>query len=321
MNNATFAWGFRVAGALHAPRRLVTWRKAWAAHCGLEIDTNEAYLSAWLFGLELLKHVKVTSGIAGFAGPTWAEWVPIDIDGIGPDPVGDALDRTRRLLTFLERETSAGLHQLSCWFSGGKGFHILLPVVGLYAEPGSAFHSTARRFVEHIGRASDARPDLAIYDAARLLRAPNTRHPKSGLFKVPIPGDELMEISAEGVRRLAAEPRTGDIPEPTVWCDWHAASWWREAKQTAESIPARRPGSSPRTQLNRATLGFMRNGADAGERHSRLFQAAANLGEFDCPDRLALALLFEPARDSGLSPSEINRAIADGLQYGKRGPV
>lgn len=86
MNEQPFTYGFRVVGGPHEPRRLVTWRKAFAAHCVGDVDTHEAYLSAWTYGPELVAHMKATGGVAGYAGPTWADWIPIDIDGAGPDP-------------------------------------------------------------------------------------------------------------------------------------------------------------------------------------------------------------------------------------------
>ena len=42
--------------------------------------------------------------------------------------------------------------------------------------------------------------------------------------------------------------------------------------------------------LNRQTLDFIRDGAEAGDRHRLLFSAAANLGEFGCLSDLAHAL-------------------------------
>ena len=70
-------------------------------------------------------------------------------------------------------------------------------------------------------------------------------------------------------------------------------------------------------RLNRATLEFIRDGAGTGDRHRLLFSAAANLAEFGCPQSLAEALLCESALDSGLSPSEVRRQIACGLDHQK----
>ncbi len=317
MNTDAFPYGFRVAGGPHEPRRLVTWRKAWAAHCAGDAAPGEAYLSAWCYGPDLLAHLKQTGGVAGYAGPCWADWIPLDLDGAGADPVADALGRTCALLVWLESQ-GARLDALSCWFSGGKGFHVLLPNTGLATGPGPNFRAAARAFVDRIGRESGSAPDLAIYDAVRILRAPNTRHPKTGLFKVPIPADDLMRISADGVRRLAAEPRPGDVPEPGLWCDWTLGGLWgtvEAAADTARTAAPADPGA--RVDLNRATLDFIREGAPPGEREQRLFQAAANLGEFGADERLAAALLLPAALDCGLAPGEARRAVACGLARGK----
>jgi len=313
-----FSWGFRVKGGPHEVRKLVKWGKAFAAYCAGEAGTSEAYLSAWTYGPELLGHMKAHRGVAGFAGPCFAEWLPLDIDGAGADPVADALDRTRRLLAWLESE-GTDLDKLSCWFSGGKGFHVLLPVVGLVgAEPGPGFNKPARAFVARIGAATGAGPDLAIYDAVRIFRAPNTRHPRTGLYKIPLRADEVLGISADGVRRLAVEPCPGDVPEPEVWCDWRIGGpggLWGEALNEAKATPPA-PVAADRENLNRATLDFIRRGTVNGERERRCFMAAANLAELGADERLAAALLLESALDSGLAPNEARRAIAGGVKHG-----
>ena len=51
---------------------------------------------------------------------------------------------------------------------------------------------------------------------------------------------------------------------------------------------------------------------------TRLFSAAANLAELGCGFDLAWGLLSEAGLDSGLSPSEVKRQIACGLDHGRR---
>ncbi|OQC05770.1 MAG: hypothetical protein BWX80_01888 [Candidatus Hydrogenedentes bacterium ADurb.Bin101] len=84
----------------------------------------------------------------------------------------------------------------------------------------------------------------------------------------------------------------------------------------AASVPDK---ASERDSLNRATLEFIADGAANGERHNRLFQAAANLGEFGASEKLAAALLVEAARDSGLPSREIADTIAAGVAHGRKG--
>ncbi|HQL95553.1 MAG TPA: DNA primase, partial [Candidatus Hydrogenedentes bacterium] len=87
------------------------------------------------------------------------------------------------------------------------------------------------------------------------------------------------------------------------------------AADTARTAATADP--SARENLNRATLDFIREGAPPGEREKRLFQAAANLGEFGADERLATALLLPAALDCGLAPGEARRAVACGLARGK----
>src|SRR5262249_5630631 len=96
--------------------------------------------------------------------------------------------------------------------------------------------------------------------------------------------------------------------------DWQAAlqAVEREAEGEARRRAAVADGA-PR--LNRATLDFIRDGADQGDRHRLLFSAAANLAEFRCPPALAHALLVEAALDSGLPPADVRRQIECGLQH------
>ena len=68
-------------------------------------------------------------------------------------------------------------------------------------------------------------------------------------------------------------------------------------------------------RLNRDTLAFIQHGAEEGERHPRLFRAAANLREFAAPPALIHALLTEPAMDTGLAPAEVKRQIECGIAH------
>jgi hypothetical protein len=49
--------------------------------------------------------------------------------------------------------------------------------------------------------------DYSICDRLRLLRLPNTRDRESGLYKVPLRVEELMDAEPEEIRRIARHPR------------------------------------------------------------------------------------------------------------------
>ena len=161
--------------------------------------------------------------------------------------------------------------------------------------------------------------DTSIYDRVRAFRAPNSKHPRSGLHKRRLTHQELIGLSVEGICKLAKKPAPFDLPNPkgssaAAAQDWQAAV---AAAGEQESIGVRYCASSVAgtAQLNRLTLDFLRDGAEEGERAVRLFSAAANLAEFGCPPALAHALLTDAALDSGLPPSEVRRQIDCGLRH------
>jgi hypothetical protein len=129
-------------------------------------------------------------------------------------------------------------------------------------------------------------------------------------------------LRTEAIVRLAATPEPFDIPtpppaNPQAVADWQAAS--DEVGRAAAANTERRERRNGCATLNRSTLAFIRDGAATGDRHRLLFSAAANLAEFGCPPDLALALLTEPALDSGLPPADVRRQIECGLNHGPKG--
>jgi hypothetical protein len=159
-----------------------------------------------------------------------------------------------------------------------------------------------------------------VYDRVRAIRAPNSRHPKTGFNKRRLSFDELLNLSTAGILRLAADSAPFDLPDPPApndqaIADWHAAS--EEVERSATAHQDRRANGN--AMLTRATLAFIRDGAGPGHRHRLLFSAAANLAEFGCPPALAHALLTDAGLDTGLTPSEVRRQIDCGLAHNGNG--
>jgi hypothetical protein len=186
----------------------------------------------------------------------------------------------------------------------------------LCGAPGASveFNQVCRALAESLAASLQVTIDAGVFDKVRAFRAPNSRHPKTGLRKRRIEFDELLGLSTNAIVRLAAEPEPFDIPAPPAANAKAVADWQAAAATVAEqrqAVATRR--ASGDAKLNRTTLDFIRDGAMQGDRHRLLFSCAANLGEFGCPTELAMALLTEAGLDSGLSPSEVRRQILCGL--------
>lgn len=323
MNN--FRFGFRIVGPCCGERRLIDWSTAFAAYAVLDAQADvdsEAYLSAFTFGDDFRQHLDATGSTKGFDGPCWSAWLWFDIDR--DDLETSRRDAARLALSLIERYRFDD-DDLLLFFSGGKGFHVGLPTASFGPEPSPTFHRGARKFAEGLAAAAGVVIDAGVYDKVRAFRAPNSRHPKTGLHKRPLALDELVRLSAATIQELAREPRPFDVP---VFGDRHqridqAVADWQAAvalvAREAEANTQRRIANGSAT-LNRTTMDIIRNAAALpnGDRHRLLFSAAANLGEFGCSIELAWSLLSESGLDAGLPPSEVRRQIDCGLRHGGR---
>jgi len=313
-------FGFRILGSCHEARRLVDADAAFVAYCQCDerADLNcEAYLSAFRFGDDFRKRADQWGrlDVKAFDGVCWSCWLWFDIDR--PD-IGQALRDVRRLLAFTAERYSLDDDALLIFFSGRKGFHVGVPTLLFAAEPSHNFNAVCRQLAERLGELAGVTIDRAVYDKVRAFRAPNSRHPKTGLHKRRLTFDELMGLSVDAVLRLAATPEAFELidfnpPKLQAETDWQEATR-RVVAQAEASIERRANGI---VRLNRQTLDVIRNVEPiaAGDRHRLLFSSAANLAEFGCPAELVHALLSEAGLDAGLSPSEVRRQVDCGMRH------
>jgi hypothetical protein len=315
MNN--FSICFRVVGPLSGERRLCEGAVAFIACCRCDpaarTDT-ESYLSAFQFDEEFQRFVNEHGTVAGFSGPTWALYIWFDIDR--EDDLESARMDASKLITFLNNRFGCR-NGLLIFFSGKKGFHIGLSTQYFAdCEPSIDFHRITRNLAEHLAGLAGVQIDTGIYDRVRCFRAPNSRHPKTGLHKRRLTLAELTDLGVTKILELAQQPRPFTPPKLLSNVAQHTD--WRDTadRVAAASVVRAQIDQQGREQLNRLTLDYIRNGAAVGERHNHLFSAAANLAEFDCPLKLAEALLMESALNCGIAPDDARRHITRGLDHG-----
>lgn len=315
-------YGFRIVGPCTEERRLVDWRAAFSGYASLDerAEVNrEAYLSAFTFGDDFRQHLNATGSNKGFDGHCCSSWLWFDIDRADLE---DARIDSARLASTLVERYSLDDDELLIFFSGSKGFHIGLSTGLWHPTASTEFNRLARRLAEAIALKASVTIDCGVYDKVRALRAPNSRHPKTGLHKRALTFHELTRLSVERIKELAREPMEFDVPTITI-SNEQAVHDWAETTQRVEletqANRERRATATGSGKLNRATLDFIRDGATSGDRHRSLFAAAANLAEFGCPPELAHGLLTEAALDSGLSPSEVRRQIDCGMNHKSKG--
>jgi hypothetical protein len=312
-------YGLRVVGHRAGTRRLVNHAAAFRAYaeCDPRADLDrESYLTAFRFPFALREHFERERTEKGYGGPCGSDWLWWDIDR--PDDLPAALRDARRLCgAILDRYRELDDDDLLIFLSGGKGVHVGLPAVWR-PDPSPTFNAVAKLFCLDLAEAAGVAADGSVYTKTRLFRAPNSRHPKTGLHKRRLTLDELTHLTPEAIVERARRPEPFDIPTGPALC-LKAADDWSKARRAVERRAERQAERSEGpTKLQALTMDFIRDGANEGEREMRTFRAAANLAEFGCPDDLAFALLTDVALDSGLTPSEARRAIVCGLAHARR---
>lgn len=312
-------YGFRVVGHASGTRRIVDADAAFAACAGCDPKAEpdkQSFLSIFRFPADLRNRFEATRSEAGYVGPCAASWLFWDIDRDGD--LEAALREARRLAAFIvDRFVELDDGDLLIFLSGSKGFHVGLPATWR-PEPTSSFHLIARKFCETVADAAGVKVDPSVYTKTRLLRAPNSRHAKTGLFKRRLTFDELLHLKLSAIVDLARRPEPFDVPIGPTDCPNLRADWNRAAEAVASRAVEQRRYVANGSKLARSTRDFIIDGAADGERELRTFKAAANLAEFGSLDALAFALLEEPALDSGLPPKEVRRAIEAGLRHGRQ---
>lgn len=156
--------------------------------------------------------VKRRESLAKFAGCVLASLLWVDIDESGD--LALAHDHAKETVSVLE-QYGVPLDLIRVNFSGSKGFHVLFPsaCVGLDLLGPQPAPLLAKRLAKTMP-ALFPHADPQCYGPTQVLRVPNTRNTKSGLFCVPLSVDELRTLSIEQIKSLAAAPRQrADAPQ------------------------------------------------------------------------------------------------------------
>jgi Primase C terminal 1 (PriCT-1) len=180
------------------------------------------YATYFFYSDEVLTHMSAQAEesaptIAGYEGKVWAPFLPIDLDH--PD-LAPALEAARQLSNFLLERWQIDPNAIPIYFSGAKGFHLMLDtrVFGKILPSKNLpliFDSLRRHLALEIPEPFRDTVDLAIKDRVRLLRLPNTIHERSKLYKVILSLDELRCLSPAEIRECARTLRTLTLTDET----------------------------------------------------------------------------------------------------------
>lgn len=133
--------------------------------------------------------------------------VPLLFD-IDSKNVEESLLDTRKLLDFFTKELDLQQEDIEVFYSGSKGFHILVNEKAVGIEPRTDNHKIQKHLASYLIHRLDTKTiDLAVYTLPRVIRLPNSVHAKTKAYKIPLTLEEVYNLSIDDIKALASKPR------------------------------------------------------------------------------------------------------------------
>lgn len=192
------------------------------------------------------------------------------------------------VLNFLTMTMKVPEEQVHVYYSGSKGFHIIVPAEIFGLKPKADLNEDFRAIAYYIDKkwAYGKTMDLRIYDKRRLFRIPNSINSKTGLYKVPLTKERLSLCTWASLKVWAASPREENAPEPCpvipaiqkykamlayIYRDAIIKAEERKAKAEKIVIPETIRPILP------CVINVLKNGASEGQRNNTAVAMASSL--------------------------------------------
>jgi hypothetical protein len=142
-------------------------------------------------------------------------YMDFDTDFSDPQAFSKIREDIAIALRYLKLFLNIDPRSIYYYFSGFKGFHLMVNAEIIGIEPHLALNEIYKDIIEDIGQyIKHDTLDRGIYDDKRMFRLVNSINGKSGLYKIPLTADEFLNFSYEEIKNLAKQPRTIHYKSP-----------------------------------------------------------------------------------------------------------
>lgn len=172
---------------------------------GIAKRDYEAYISFFPYDKTIVDYVRLTKSVKGHTGLHCCTYICIDIDNENDNEASRVC--TLQVINRLNTLYGISPDDLYIYYSGNKGFHVNLVdrLIGIQSQYYENVGERCKSFVkDNFGDIQNI--DYKIYEDHRILRIPNSRHAKTGLYKVEITFDEL-NLPIEQIKSFATDAR------------------------------------------------------------------------------------------------------------------
>lgn len=265
---------------------------------------EETYCTYFRYNDEMATHFNQKGSVSGYTGKAWSDWLPIDIDSQDLDEAQMYLQHLVANMNDYEIDSNA----CRFYFSGSKGFHVMIPSAYFGAEPSEDINKRFRKIA--IKLANGISIDTAIYDKTRIFRLPNTINSKSGLHKIELYPFEAMSLSIEDIKRRAEAPSERLEVEKDIDTSEELSELYHESlnKQTAKGEQA-----NVKTKI---CMSKLMTGVGQGERDNVAVRVASHLRQSGLTPKMMYVALNEwnLSNDPPLDDDALSRIFQQGLK-------
>lgn len=174
-----------------------------------------------------------------------------DFDGVDLDEV------IQKVREFVGKLTDKGLNpdSLGIYASGGKGFHVMVPLSAFLLKGLSSLGVTDLATLHNLNKELAEKLyvntlDLRIYTAGRMWRRPNVRR-VAGTYKVPVTYAELLDMDASKYAEYVSAPREIEPPVEAELCGGLAILWANARRTVGELVKAKQESAlRPKVELS-----------------------------------------------------------------------
>lgn len=267
------------------------------------------YYSAFTYGEDALEYWEANnSSIKGYNGAAWTSTLYFDLDC--ESDFGKVRASAKKLVAMLEKLDLGSAVEV--YFSGNKGFHILVHTLNKFnpLETSMICYNLAKE-----ANIPDDVFDTSVYNVTRIFRVPNTRHKKSGLYKIPITFEELETLSEEEIRHLAKEPRLEELTTEKIDVEFLRKKYVIEKVKQNNVVDLKVVSNEPAVAVTESG-GIDFSKCPPGERRCIY---AIQEGHFGPGERHnAIIRLAAYYKGKGFSRSHVYRVIAESLEKRNR---
>ena len=164
------------------------------------ISKEPLYRSVYLYDNEALKYVNEKGSLRDYFGIRYIDKIPIDIDK-GDNTDEKTLDILRGIILELENAEI----ESECFqpYFSGSGYHLILSASLFNFQPGTDLPYIVKQTLKKLF----SNLDSSIYMRTGIYRVQHTTNQKTGLYKIPLTRDEVMNKDVDEIIELAKDSR------------------------------------------------------------------------------------------------------------------